>query len=369
MNLPFLELLPTYKELQPEFDAAYHRVMESGWYLLGKELEAFESEFAAFCGVKYCVGCGNGLDALHLILRAYGIGPGDEVVVPAHTFIATWLAVSYAGATPVPVDVEPVYYNIDPSKIEASITPRTKAIMPVHLYGHPADMDPIRAVAKKHQLKVIEDAAQAHGAVYQGSKCGNLGNAAGFSFYPGKNLGAFSDAGAVVTNDAEVAEKAKKLRNYGAAAKYQHESLGINSRIDELTAAFLRVKLTRLEEWNLRRQRVASGYLSALGGAAGIILPHAMEGCVHGWHLFVVRHRQRNLLQERLSARGVGSLIHYPVPAHLSGAYKALGYTRGAFPVAEQLADEVLSLPIGPHVSDVEVCYMNESLLKGLQEA
>lgn len=364
MNIPFLELLPTYKELQPEFDAAYHRVMESGWYLLGKELEAFEAEFAAFCGAKYCVGCGNGLDALHLILRAYGIGPGDEVVVPAHTFIATWLAVSYAGATPIPVDVEHVYYNIDPSKIEAAITPRTKAIMPVHLYGHPADMDPIRAIAEKHQLKVIEDAAQAHGAVYRGIKCGCLGNAAGFSFYPGKNLGAFSDAGAVVTNEADVAEKARALRNYGAAVKYQHERLGINSRIDELTAAFLRVKLARLEEWNMRRRCVAADYLSALKGVADIVLPHVMEGCGHAWHLFVVRHRQRNLLHETLSEEGIGSLIHYPVPAHLSGAYKELGYKRGTFPVAEQLADEVLSLPIGPHLTTVEICHVRQVLQK-----
>jgi dTDP-4-amino-4,6-dideoxygalactose transaminase len=351
MKVPFLELLPTYKELQPEFDVAYHRVMESGWYLLGKELEAFEAEFAQYCGAKHCVGCGNGLDALHLILRAYDIGPGDEVIVPAHTFIATWLAVSYAGATPVPVDVEPVYCNLDPSKIEAKITPHTKAIMPVHLYGHPADMAPINAIAKKHGLKVIEDAAQAHGAAYHGFRCGTLGDAAGFSFYPGKNLGAFSDAGAVVTNDPGVAEKVRKLRNYGSTVKYQHELQGINSRIDELTAAFLRVKLTKLDEWNARRKEIAAFYMAQLP-TAHLGLPTVAEGAEHAWHLFVIRHPQREQLQKKLAADGIGTLIHYPVPPHLTGAYQELGFKAGDFPVTEQLCSEILSLPVGPHLKE-----------------
>jgi dTDP-4-amino-4,6-dideoxygalactose transaminase len=364
MKVPFLELLPTYHELQPELDAAYHRVMESGWYLLGKELEAFEAEFACFCGAKYCVGCGNGLDALNLILRAYKIGPGDEVIVPAHTFIATWLAVSYAGARPVPVDVEPVFFNLDPSKIESAITARTKAIIVVHLYGHPADMEPIHALANRHGLKVIEDAAQAHGAQYHGRSSGTLGDAAGFSFYPGKNLGAFRDAGAVVTNDACVAEDVRKLRNYGSAVKYHHELQGINSRIDELTAAVLRVKLAHLPEWNSRRQNIAQRYLAALQRVPGLGLPHTQVDCTHAWHLFVVRHGGRDGLQQTLLEQGVGSLVHYPVPPHRAEAYAKLEYTPGDFPVAERLASEVLSLPIGPHLTGEQVDYVVDVLGK-----
>jgi Predicted pyridoxal phosphate-dependent enzyme apparently involved in regulation of cell wall biogenesis len=355
MKVPFLELLPSYKELQSEFDAAYHRVMDSGWYLLGKELEAFEDEFAEFCGARYCVGCGNGLDALHLILRAYGVGAGDEVLVPAHTFIATWLAVSYAGATPVPVDIDPVFYTIDPAKIEAAITSHTKAIIPVHLYGHPADMEAINIIASRHGLKVIEDAAQAHGAEYQGRRCGTLGDAAGFSFYPGKNLGAFSDAGAVVTDDADIAESVRKLRNYGSAIKYQHDMPGINSRIDELTAAFLRVKLSRLDVWNKCRVRLAERYLDGLGSMRGIILPRVRDRSKHVWHLFAIRSEKRDELQRQLAEYGIGSLIHYPTPPHLSRAYDKLGYRAGAFPVAEATAEDILSLPIGPHLTDEQI--------------
>lgn len=366
MKVPFLELLPTYRELQLEMDAAYHRVMESGWYLLGQELEAFETEFARFCGAKQCVGCGNGLDALNLILRAYKIGPGDEVIVPAHTFIATWLAVSYAGARPVPVDVEPVFFNLDPSKIERAITARTKAIIVVHLYGHPADMDPICALARRYGLKVIEDAAQAHGARYHGRSCGVLGDAAGFSFYPGKNLGAFRDAGAVVTNDPEVAERVRKLRNYGSAVKYHHELQGINSRIDELTAAFLRVKLAHLAEWNTRRQERAHRYLTALQNVTGLGLPHEQEDCKHAWHLFVVRYSGRELLQRALSKQDIGSLVHYPVPPHRAAAYADMGYAPGDFPVAEQLASEVLSLPIGPHLAQDQLDCVVDAVRKAV---
>jgi dTDP-4-amino-4,6-dideoxygalactose transaminase len=361
MKVPFLELLPTYKELQPELDAAYRRVMDSGWYLLGPELEALEREFAAYCGTQHCVVVGNGLDALHLLLRAYGIGPGDEVIVPSHTFIATWLAVSYAGATPVPVEPDPQTYNLNPALIETAITPRTRAIMPVHLYGQPANMDPILALADRHGLKVIEDAAQAHGARYRGRRTGSLGHAAGFSFYPGKNLGAFTDAGAVTTNDGDVALKVRKLRNYGSAVKYQHELQGINSRLDELQAAFLRVKLRHLDAWNARRQQLAARYLDQLSTIdPQLVLPTVPSWAAPVWHLFVIRHSRRDELQRHLTAAGIGTLIHYPVPPHRSGAYRDHFPSdpksqASAFPAAEQLAHTVLSLPIGPHVTPEQV--------------
>ncbi len=368
MNVPFLDLKATYEELKPEFDAAYQRVMNSGWYLLGQELEAFEAEYAAYCQTKYCLGVANGLDALHLILRAYDIGPGDEVIVPSHTFIATWLAVSYVGATPMPVEIDQKTYNMNPARIEAAITSRTKAVMPVHLYGQPADMDPILAVANKHGLKVIEDSAQAQGARYKGRRTGGLGDAAGHSFYPGKNLGAFADAGAVTTNDLSVYEKIKKLRNYGAAVKYQHELQGVNSRIDELTAAFLRIKLRKLDEWNSRRKKIAGIYFneSEIGNRKSeMILPPVPEWADPSWHLFVIRHPQRDLLQKKLQEAGVNTLIHYPVPPHRTGAYQQMGFKAGDFSVTEQLCSEILSLPIGPHLSDAQVDYVC-SALKGL---
>ena len=320
---------------------------------MGNELEAFESEFAAYCGVNYCIGVGNGLDALHLILRGYGIGQGDEVIVPSNTYIATWLAVSYAGATPVPVEPDPKTYNLDPNRIESALTPRTKAIMPVHLYGQPADMDPIMEIAHKHGLKVFEDAAQSQGARYKGRRSGSLGNSAGFSFYPGKNLGAFSDAGAVTTNDPDLAERVRMLRNYGSKKKYYNEVKGYNSRLDELQAAFLRVKLGKLDEWNGRRNGVAARYLAELRNSADLTLPFVPTWAEPVWHLFVVRHPQRDALQQRLAEAGVGTLIHYPVPPHLSGAYaEGKKRARGVFPIAESVADTVLSLPMGPHLTD-----------------
>jgi dTDP-4-amino-4,6-dideoxygalactose transaminase len=356
MKVPFLELKPTYEELSDEFDAAYHRVMESGSYLLGKELEAFESEFAAYCDAKCCVAVGNGLDALHLILRAYAIGAGDEVIVPTNTFIATWLAVSYAGATPVPVEPDSRTYNLDPERIEEFITSRTKAIMPVHLYGQSADMDPIMAIARKHGLKVIEDNAQAQGARYQGRRTGAIGDAAGNSFYPGKNLGAFSDAGAVTTNDLELANRVRALRNYGSKRKYYYDHKGFNSRVDEIQAAFLRVKLRKLDEWNERRRRVAARYLAELCDVPGLTRPFVPGYAEPVWHLFVVSHPKRDALQQKLAQAGIGTLIHYPVPPHLSGAYTGGKWRRGAFPVAEVQSDTVLSLPMGPHLTSEQTC-------------
>ncbi len=351
MKIPFLDFCGPYEELKGELDAAYERFMRSAWYILGREVEAFEEEYAAYCGARYCIGVGNGLEALHLILRACDIGPGDEVIVPSNTYIATWLAVSYCGAVPVPVEPDPVTLNIDPARIEAAITPRTKAIMPVHLYGQAADMDPIMELARKHHLKVVEDNAQAQGALYKGRRTGALGDAAGNSFYPGKNLGAYGDAGAVTTNDPHIADRVRVLRNYGSRVKYHNEVKGYNSRLDEMQAAMLRVKLRHLDAWNARRQTIAKCYFQALETRSGMQLPGIMPGAESVWHLFVVRHSRRAALQQYLSSKEIGTMIHYPVPPHLSEAYKELGFARGSFPIAEALADTVLSLPMGPHLS------------------
>jgi len=351
MKVPFLDLKAPYQELKTDFDAAYKRVMESGWYIMGEEVEAFEREFAAYCGVNHCIGVGNGLEALHLVLRAYDIGEGDEVIVPANTYIATWLAVSYAGAKPVPVEPNPRTYNLDPTLIEAAITPITKAIMPVHLYGQSADMDPIMQIAEKNNLIVIEDAAQAHGARYKGRMCGTLSDAAGFSFYPGKNLGAFGDAGAIVTNDDTAAEQARMLHNYGSKVKYNHEIKGFNSRLDEMLAAFLWVKLVHLNEWNEHRQKIASYYLNNLTDLPGLVLPYTPDWASPSWHIFAIQYQGRDDLQQFMKSKGVGTLIHYPVPPHLSRAYAELGMQKGAFPISETIASSELSLPIGPHLS------------------
>lgn len=359
MKVPFLDLRASYIEIKDELDAAYHRVMESGWYILGEEVEAFGREFAAYCGVKYCVGVGNGLDALHLILRALDIGNGDEVIVPANTYIATWLAVSYAGAKPVPVEPDERTYNIDPARIEAAITKKTKAILPVHLYGQPADMDPILEIADRYQLKVIEDAAQAHGALYKGCRTGALGHAAGFSFYPGKNLGAFGDAGAVTTSDPEIAARVKALRNYGSHVKYYNEIKGFNSRLDPLQAAFLRVKLRKLDEWNERRRRIAAQYLSTMADLPGLILPHEPTWADPVWHLFVVRTKTRDFLQKYLEEHGIQTLIHYPVPPHQQGAYQECSAIN--LPITDKIHQEVLSLPMGPAMTATDVPFVTES--------
>jgi dTDP-4-amino-4,6-dideoxygalactose transaminase len=354
MNVPFLDIKAPYKELQEELDAAYRRVMESGWCILGAEVEAFESEFASYCDAACCVGVGNGLEALHLILRALDVGHGDEVIVPANTFIATWLAVSYTGAIPVPVEPDEKSCNIASARIEQAITSRTKVILPVHLYGQPADMDPIMKIAVRYNLRVVEDAAQAHGARYKGRRVGSLGDAAGFSFYPGKNLGALGDGGAVVTNDRELAVKVRVLRNYGSSVKYRNEVKGVNSRLDEIQAAFLRVKLHYLDEWNLRRARKAASYSEALRGLP-LELPHLPHWAESVWHLYVIRTSERDELQEHLTQSGIGTLIHYPIPPHLQLAYKELELAAGAMPISERMSAEVLSLPMGPHLSDEEL--------------
>jgi dTDP-4-amino-4,6-dideoxygalactose transaminase len=356
VKIPFNDFALPYEELKAELDEAYARLMRSGWYILGKEVEAFEEEYAAYCGTKFCVGMGNCLDAMHLVLRAWEIGPGHEVIVPSNTYIATWLAISHAGATPVPVEPDSRTFNLDPNRIEEAITPRTKAIMPVHLYGQPADMDPIMAIAARHGLKVLEDAAQAQGARYRGRRAGGLGHAAGHSFYPTKNLGAFGDAGAVTTNDAELAGRLKTLRNYGSKKRYYNETIGYNTRLDELQAAFLRVKLRHLDEWNTRRSKIAALYLDGFKSEsrnqkAEVILPLVLASTEPVWHLFVIRHPQRDALQQRLAEAGIGTLIHYPVPPHLSAAYSEMRLAPGSFPLAENIASTVLSLPIGPHLT------------------
>ena len=361
MKVPFLDLRSLYIELKDEFDATFRRVMESGWYILGQEVDSFETEFATYCESKHCIGVANGLDALHLIVRAYGIGPGDEVIVPSNTYIATWLAVTHAGATPVPVEPDERTYNIDPAKIEQAITPLTKAIMVVHLYGQTADMDPINAIATKHGLKVIEDCAQAHGARYKGRRAGSLGDAAGFSFYPGKNLGAIGDGGAVVTNDHELAERIKVLRNYGSKIKYHNDVVGFNSRLDELQAALLRVKLGKLDEWNERRKRIAAQYLDQFTSYTNIVLPFVTDWADPVWHLFVIRVKKREEIQKKLAEAGIGTMIHYPIPPHLQKAYAELGYAKASFPIAELMHGEVLSLPMGPSMTSTQVSIVTEA--------
>lgn len=353
MKIPFLDLGAAYRELKPEIDAALTRVLESGWYILGPEVEAFEAEWAAYCDAGYAVGVANGLDALILALRALDIGPGDEVIVPANTYIATWLAVSSVGAIPVPVEPDPVTYNIDPTRIEAAITRQTRALLPVHLYGQPVDLDPILEIARLYGLRVVEDAAQAHGARYKGQRIGAHGDIVCWSFYPGKNLGGFGDAGAVTTNDVTLAERVALLRNYGSRQKYVNEEAGVNSRLDPVQAAVLRVKLQHLDDWTQRRGALAAAYTVGLK-EAGLVLPHIPSWAEPSWHLYVVRTPERDVLQARLAKSGVGTLIHYPIPPHMQAAYAGLGIAPGSLPLSRDLAAEVLSLPIGPHTQESE---------------
>lgn len=348
--IPFLDLGAAYRELKPEIDAAVHRVFDSGWYILGSEVEAFEAEWADYCGAAHAVGLANGLDALILALRALEVGPGDEVIVPSNTYIATWLAVSAVGARPVPVEPDPATHNIDPARIEAAITPATKALLPVHLYGQPVDLDLILALARRHGLFVVEDAAQAHGARYKGRRIGSHGDVVCWSFYPGKNLGAVGDAGAVTTNNAALGDRIRVLRNYGSRQKYVNEVLGANSRLDPIQAAVLRVKLQVLDNWTERRSSIAAAYAKGLAGT-DLILPHVPNWAEPAWHLYVVRSADRERLQKSLGEAGVGTLIHYPIPPHMQEAYSGLGLSPEALPVARGLAEEVLSLPMGPHLA------------------
>lgn len=348
--IPFLDLKATYLELQPEIDAAVSRLLNSGWYILGPEVEAFEAEFAAFTGAAHCVGLGNGLDALVLALRALDIGAGDEVIVPSNTYIATWLAVSMVGATPVPVEPDPTTHCLDPQRVAAAVTARTRAVMPVHLYGHVADIDALSLICRRHGLRLIEDAAQAHGASLGDHRVGATGDIVAWSFYPGKNLGAFGDGGAITTQDPALAKRVAVLRNYGSAVKYVNLEKGVNSRLDPLQAAVLRVKLPHLLEWNSRRDAIAQRYAVRLAGLP-LGLPSAQTGTTHAWHLFVVTTPQRDALQAHLAAAGVGTLIHYPIPPFRQEAYGEFTARAGEWPIADRLAREVLSLPIGPHMT------------------
>lgn len=361
MNVPFVDLRAAREELGEELLATIERVINSGSYILGPEVERFEEGFARYLGVKHCVGVGSGQDAIHLALRAMDVGPGDEVIVPANTFVATWLAVSRAGALPVAVDVDPRTFNLDPDRVEAALSDRTKVLLPVHMYGHPADMTSLLQLARRYGLKVLEDAAQAHGARWEGRSVGSLGDAGAWSFYPSKNLGALGDGGAVTTNDPDIARAVRTLRNYGSSRKYECETQGINSRLDELQAAVLSVKLERLDEWNGRRRVIAAEYLSALRDCP-IKLPMAAPGAEHVWHLFVIRTRHRELLQAHLASQGIETLMHYPVPPYLQGAYPP-GTWRGSAPrVSDQLHREVLSIPIGPHMTPEHVRLVVEAI-------
>jgi dTDP-4-amino-4,6-dideoxygalactose transaminase len=344
-RVPLLDLTAQYASIKVEIAEAISRVLETSDFILGEELERFEAEFATFCEASHCVGVDSGLSALELVLRAWGIGPGDEVITAANTFIATALAISNTGALPVLVDVDPLTCNIDPDAVRSAITPKTKAIMPVHLYGMPAEMDSILDLARQYNLAVMEDACQAHGARYKGRRTGSLGHAAAFSFYPGKNLGAYGDGGAIVTNDVALADKLRAMRNYGQSSKYIHTTKGFNRRLDSLQAAILRVKLRHLEDWNALRAQHACKYLRLLDGS-GVVLPAMSPHADSAWHLYVVRSAQRDEMKSHLASHGITTGMHYPTPIHLQAAYSDAGYRRGEFPVTEKLAREVLSLPM-----------------------
>lgn len=363
MRVPFVDLQALHQDLIQELDEAIRGVLTRGDFVLGQEVDSFEQDFAAYCGSQYAVGVDSGLSALELGLRAFGIGPGDEVIVPSHTFIATAAAVSFVGATPVLVDVEEQSYNLDVSKLEAAITPHTRAIIPVHLYGLPADMDGIMQLAEEHGLVVIEDASQAHGATYKGRRVGCLGHAAAFSFYPTKNLGAAGDAGMLVTNDANAADQVRAMRNVGQRKKYHHELPPFNHRLDTLQAAVLRIKLRYLDGWTEARRRNAALYREKLQGS-DLLIPVETPGATHVYHVYVVRSPQRDRLQAHLQERGVGTAIHYPVPIHLQPFYAGNGFRQGQFPVTEQICNEILSLPMFPGMTAEQIEYVAASVLE-----
>ena len=364
-RIPFLDLKSINSAATPQLSAAFQRVLHSGWYVLGDEVASFEDEFSLYCGSKYCVGVGNGLEAMHLLLRAWGIGDGDEVIVPSNTYIATWLAVSYAGATPIPVEPDLASYNIDSERIAAAITSKTRAIIAVHLYGQTANMTAIMEIAGRFGLKVLEDSAQAHGARHYDVRAGALGDAGAFSFYPGKNLGALGDGGAITTNDKALADKVRLLRNYGSQVKYHNEIRGFNSRLDELQAAFLREKLSFLDRDNALRMQIASRYCKELAGIESLQVPENRENYQHVWHLYVVRHRNRDTLRLALQDKGIDTMIHYPIPPHLQPAYADMNLKSGAFPISESIHNEALSLPIWPGMSEKQV----SEVIRGVKEA
>ena len=361
MKVPFVSFLPMERELDSELRLAFDRVFNRSWYIEGEEDAVFEKAFSEYCGAKYCVGVGNGLDALMLSLKALDIGEGDEVIVPSNTYIATVLAVTYVGANPVFVEPKIESFNIDPERIEEAITNKTKAIMPVHLYGQACDMDPIMAIANKYDLKVIEDCAQAHGATYKGQKVGTFGNAAGFSFYPGKNLGALGDAGAVVTNNKELAGKIRALGNYGSDYKYHHIYKGNNSRLDELQAAFLAVKLPHLERMNEERRRIANRYLNEIKNPK-VVLPTVEKDMIPVWHIFGIRCKERDTLEKYLNEAGIGVNKHYPIPIHLQECYKDLGFKKGDLPIAEEISETELSIPMYYGMTNDEVDYVIDTI-------
>lgn len=363
MKIPFLNFEPMHTVIRNEIIDAFKKNYDNNLFILGPNVEAFESEFSKYCGTKYCIGCGNGLDALSIILRGYDIGEGDEVIVPSNTYIATALAVSYVGAKVVFVEPNIKTFNIDVDKIEAAITKKTKAIIAVHLYGRPAETDKIKVLCKKYNLKLIEDAAQSHGAIYNEKRAGNLGDAAGFSFYPGKNLGALGDAGAILTNDSALAEKIRAIRNYGSKIKYYNEYKGVNSRLDEIQAGFLSVKLKYLDMWNTDRQKIAKLYLKKINNSK-IILPCIDSVTDSIWHIFPIRSKYRDDLLNYLKVNGIETLIHYPVPIHLQKAYKDLGYNLKDFPIAETISKTILSLPIWYGMNDNEINYIIDVLNK-----
>lgn len=362
MNIPFASFKKMHSELREKLDLAYERVLESNYYIQGKECADFEKKFAGYCGVDYCVGVGNGLDALTLILRAMDIGNSDEVIVPSNTYIATALAVSSVGATPVFVEPEIQTYNINPDKVEEMITENTKAVIAVHLQGRPADMDKICAIANKHNLRVIEDAAQAHGARYKGKRVGSIGDAAGFSFYPGKNLGALGDGGCVTTNDKEIADRVRSLGNYGSDYKYHHIYKGVNSRLDELQAAFLNVKLDKLDYWNEERRKIAEKYFAGITNPLVKLPLKSDDVFEHIYHVFVIRCKERDKLEEYLNSKGIGTVKHYPIPMHIQLAYKDLGIGEGELPIAEEISRTVLSLPMYYGMTDEEIQYVVKNI-------